>query len=1259
MGDLGSTSASKELAAGIPFPSVGCGRTAQHISFTDTQNKNLVGQVKEYAVHAIQMKNGKQYLSNMTLAPYRIPFFIAVDGVVETDTGNGVEGVRVDFCHIDAKTGKENTNPDFCPLISLYTDKRGHFEGEIRVSDPTWTNLVEYFNVTASLAEEITLDGETVVMAHEFSPSSILVSMQHKTSRSSIRIIDSTAVTLFGSVMIDPNIVGGNNCSFQGVKVEMTNSKGIVQDTVSDKNGSFTFSMTRGETVTVRIPEFRGHTWSSSLVTLNSGESESTVPTFSRRLLQIEENQDVHEQRFLQSAKPDVTDLLTGVSLTSDYWMETGVVVAGDQEWVTVTTTVAFEGAFSVFLSTPKTSAGDDRVMISARLRNVKIVGTLAQFETKLFQANETFCSKKWHVPIPIEPTEIMWIVVKQGAFELSNNAFFVGHLQVGRRSRNLKKSHNLFFSAFPAGLEFALSAVVGVVAQVQTLENTGLVVPRLAGVTTKSVIFTLSPPATTNTSIYPLKIERVAYMAYSLTQPMECSEFLSLEARMMPFNDVRKNIRFMSNFGVPPGVFGLSTVDFSAQDTATVRVEDVTTSGAGVMLQEDQCGSEETSTTLSLAYVLVIGENHNPTGDLRCGIKTTVLFPTSEPTLHPSMAPSHPTSVPTTSVPTRQPVSSAPSIEPTYSVPVETPTAIPSVSAMPTVTFSPTFTPETVVITASSNATQVLMAFDFDTFSFVEGRTVVTDKVNGLIASLHGVEVSNGDAMFDSSSGSMSYIQLPVAPLGRITVATIEIWATFNDDHDPLSTLFSFGSEIDGVNLLADFTGQRRVYIAIVFDAIAGEYKLYKNANLVEVGAFGPAFVFSNLRVNDHMGFIGRGPNQASASAHRMSAAVHDFRVTYGALSRKAIYSQYRVGGNPDMITLPGTDTMADVHVEFHATTKQLVEIGMYGGTTHAGGQRLGGLEMFGSETKFKVEATDYLCDYNFEVALPRDGSPIRLNLAAINYSVTVIESVGSAPQYSEEAANLFQPSSPFFCDESKPPLQYFKDANLLNQSVEIVIPTSTYVECNFTYISGVCMTVKGSDDFSEKSGLLDMVVGESCFDKDVTMMQTGVTKNVEIYVYERYPVENHWVDSSSFLVDRPEDEYTAYDIEPMVQPSSLTIYDLVSGFNSPQVVDYNSSVDFAGPKSRVKTPVGVKYEIKAGDPLVSPPYSWKFRVVASRSGVDGFSTAEAEWFIPVIGVLGKEVPNMYPVASDPNLIFMVLRDPPGGGSQSTIHAG
>jgi hypothetical protein len=41
------------------------------------------------------------------------------------------------------------------------------------------------------------------------------------------------------------------------------------------------------------------------------------------------------------------------------------------------------------------------------------------------------------------------------------------------------------------------------------------------------------------------------------------------------------------------------------------------------------------------------------------------------------------------------------------------------------------------------------------------------------------------------------------------------------------------------------------------------------------------------------------------------------------------------------------------------------------------------------------------------------------------------------------------------------------------------------------------------------------------------------------------------------------------------------------------------------------------------------------------------------------VIGVLPNKVPNYYPVTTDSNLIFMVLRDPPGGLSSASIIQG
>jgi hypothetical protein len=55
----------------------------------------------------------------------------------------------------------------------------------------------------------------------------------------------------------------------------------------------------------------------------------------------------------------------------------------------------------------------------------------------------------------------------------------------------------------------------------------------------------------------------------------------------------------------------------------------------------------------------------------------------------------------------------------------------------------------------------------------------------------------------------------------------------------------------------------------------------------------------------------------------------------------------------------------------------------------------------------------------------------------------------------------------------------------------------------------------------------------------------------------------------------------------------------------------------------------------------------------------MDGLSVVPATWFIPVVGVIANEIPNFIPVASDPTLIFFILRDPPGGGSFASLAAG
>jgi len=64
-------------------------------------------------------------------------------------------------------------------------------------------------------------------------------------------------------------------------------------------------------------------------------------------------------------------------------------------------------------------------------------------------------------------------------------------------------------------------------------------------------------------------------------------------------------------------------------------------------------------------------------------------------------------------------------------------------------------------------------------------------------------------------------------------------------------------------------------------------------------------------------------------------------------------------------------------------------------------------------------------------------------------------------------------------------------------------------------------------------------------------------------------------------------------------------------------------------------------------------------FSVAAQRNGLDGVSSVPETWYIPVTGLLASQVPNYYPVAIAPSLIFLILRDPPGGNSFTRINQG
>ncbi len=91
VGDVNSPNDNKTFVVGINYPSHGCGRVSNHISFSDKLNLNAVGQIKEYAVKAVQGKDSSaQVYTSASVFAYRIPFLAEIGGFVKTNSQGGV-----------------------------------------------------------------------------------------------------------------------------------------------------------------------------------------------------------------------------------------------------------------------------------------------------------------------------------------------------------------------------------------------------------------------------------------------------------------------------------------------------------------------------------------------------------------------------------------------------------------------------------------------------------------------------------------------------------------------------------------------------------------------------------------------------------------------------------------------------------------------------------------------------------------------------------------------------------------------------------------------------------------------------------------------------------------------------------------------------------------------------------------------------------------------------------------------------------------
>jgi hypothetical protein len=94
-----------------------------------------------------------------------------------------------------------------------------------------------------------------------------------------IEFTDNTTVSVFGRVNFDPTNADGHDCPFANVPISLVDGSGDTQSTTSAVDGSFNFTLSRGDQATIFIDSFQGHTWSSSIYTssLAMGEDNQTI----------------------------------------------------------------------------------------------------------------------------------------------------------------------------------------------------------------------------------------------------------------------------------------------------------------------------------------------------------------------------------------------------------------------------------------------------------------------------------------------------------------------------------------------------------------------------------------------------------------------------------------------------------------------------------------------------------------------------------------------------------------------------------------------------------------------------------------------------------------------------------------------------------------------------------------------------------------------------------------------------------------------
>ncbi len=374
----------------------------------------------------------------------------------------------------------------------------------------------------------------------------------------------------------------------------------------------------------------------------------------------------------------------------------------------------------------------------------------------------------------------------------------------------------------------------------------------------------------------------------------------------------------------------------------------------------------------------------------------------------------------------------------------------------------------------------------------------------------------------------------------------------------------------------------------------------------------------------------------------------MEDFRIYYNALSPEMIYSNYLSGVDQSRVRFTSDNTKSNIDLTFYATSRQAIRVNMFGGLNPQGGVS----RMFDESSVFELTPTDSTCQYRESFTLTSASTFLGV-FSAMNYTISLVAAPQTAPSFSSSACDPTSGVTNCFCSSSLAPMDYFQSTNSLTQAISIVSVNSSEYTVNYNYRSGFCMSVSSTDEFSRYPGNLHQVAKQSCFAASAKVLEESDKLTMNIRLFERYPSSNAWIESST-----PISDINNYVIDYSVDDASVSILDQVSGSSDVVTVPYNSTMVARSSLSPLMVPIGVQYNMTAAEPMTAGALNWIFQVETIRNSPVN-DKVTALWYVPVVGVVAKEVPNLYPVSTDADMIYMIIRDPPGGASSTTVHAG